>query len=118
MKKLIHFFYNAIPLSDLVKLRLKLFTYHWFGFIFKEMPGYRNWTDLQERIDVLKHENVSIRRPSASPRIDETNVNSSEYTKKVRKEIDFFKKREKVHDLPDIFHYWSNKHLLPIFHDE
>jgi SAM-dependent methyltransferase len=36
-----------------------------------------------------------------------------EYTNRAAKEIENFKADEVVHDLPEIFHYWSNKYLLP-----
>ena len=36
---------------------------------------------------------------------------SSQYRDKVEFEKDFFKEKEEIHDLPDIFHYWSNKYL-------
>jgi len=39
---------------------------------------------------------------------------ASSYEKKVANEINFYAECENVHDLPDIFHYWSNKYLLPI----
>jgi GT2 family glycosyltransferase/SAM-dependent methyltransferase len=36
-----------------------------------------------------------------------------DYSSRLSKEIDNFKQLENVHELPDIFHYWSNKYLLP-----
>jgi SAM-dependent methyltransferase len=38
----------------------------------------------------------------------------NDYQKKMRQEVAIFEKRVNVHDLPAIFHYWSNKFLLPI----
>jgi len=38
---------------------------------------------------------------------------SSRYEDKVEFEKNFFKEKEEIHDLPDIFHYWSNKYLAP-----
>jgi hypothetical protein len=35
------------------------------------------------------------------------------YADRINNEIDFYKDCHNVHDLPDIFHYWSNKYLLP-----
>ncbi|MCF6319884.1 MAG: class I SAM-dependent methyltransferase [Proteobacteria bacterium] len=40
-------------------------------------------------------------------------VNES-YETKIKNEILFYKDCHNVHDLPDIFHYWSNKYLLPL----
>jgi SAM-dependent methyltransferase len=36
-----------------------------------------------------------------------------DYKGKLQKEVEFFKSYENVHDLPGIFHYWSNKYLVP-----
>ena len=41
-------------------------------------------------------------------------VNISGYKDRMDNEIANYKDVENVHDLPDIFHYWSNKYLLPI----
>ena len=38
---------------------------------------------------------------------------SSEYALKLQNEQSFYKDCTNVHDLPDIFHYWSNKYLAP-----
>lgn len=39
----------------------------------------------------------------------------TDYAKRLNNELDFFSDCENVHDLPEIFHYWSNKFLLPKF---
>ena len=36
------------------------------------------------------------------------------YTARVLNEIRFYRNCEQVHDLPEIFHYWSNQYLLPM----
>ncbi len=41
------------------------------------------------------------------------NPHSIDYSEKIESEKDFFKEYEEVHDLPEIFHYWSNKYLAP-----
>jgi SAM-dependent methyltransferase len=38
---------------------------------------------------------------------------SFEYSVRLQSEQSFFNDCTKVHDLPDIFHYWSNKYLAP-----
>jgi SAM-dependent methyltransferase len=38
----------------------------------------------------------------------------SEYEKKLRREQDHFGGVANIHDLPPIFHYWSNKYIRPI----
>lgn len=40
-----------------------------------------------------------------------------EYQERMAKEVDFFKSYENVHDLPGIFHYWSNKYLVPKYRE-
>lgn len=42
-------------------------------------------------------------------------INEVDYKTKVEREVSFFKCCENVHDLPQIFHYWSNKYLVPKF---
>ena len=37
----------------------------------------------------------------------------SSYSTKIRQEIDYFKDKTELHELPAIFHYWSNKYLRP-----
>ena len=44
-------------------------------------------------------------------------VADDEYRKKVQQELAIYEKQVNVHDLPDIYHYWSNKYLAPIFRD-
>jgi hypothetical protein len=38
------------------------------------------------------------------------------YQQALKEEIANFREVENIHDLPDIFHYWSNKYLLPNFY--
>ncbi len=38
----------------------------------------------------------------------------TEYAKKMNEEINRYKDVLNIHELPEIFHYWSNKYLLPI----
>ena len=37
------------------------------------------------------------------------------YEARLEQEIEFYRGRENVHDLPGVFHYWSNKYLVPRF---
>jgi glycosyltransferase involved in cell wall biosynthesis/SAM-dependent methyltransferase len=39
------------------------------------------------------------------------------YKKKILQELAIYQKQVNVHDLPDIYHYWSNKYLAPIFQE-
>ena len=48
---------------------------------------------------------------------DSLNGHAQDYKDKLRKEIEIYKEQTVVHDLPEIFHYWSNKYLTPIFHE-
>lgn len=38
---------------------------------------------------------------------------NEDYQRKIENEINFYKDCHDVHALPEIFHYWSNKYLLP-----
>ena len=38
-----------------------------------------------------------------------------EYSLKVQQELAIYKQQVNVHDLPEIYHYWSNKFLKPMF---
>jgi SAM-dependent methyltransferase len=49
------------------------------------------------------------RRQSATRNVGVT----IDYQAKLQKEVEFFESYENVHDLPAIFHYWSNKYLVP-----
>jgi len=40
-------------------------------------------------------------------------INKDNYENRINNELNFYKDCHNVHDLPDIFHYWSNKYLLP-----
>ena len=40
-------------------------------------------------------------------------LNRNSYQNKIRNELHFYKDCHNVHELPDIFHYWSNTYLLP-----
>jgi SAM-dependent methyltransferase len=43
--------------------------------------------------------------------------NDSEYQSRIASELENFNDCTNVHELPEIFHYWSNKHLAPLkFH--
>lgn len=50
---------------------------------------------------------------SAIKRLAFSKESLSEYEKKLQNEQIFYKDCPLVHDLPDIFHYWSNKYLAP-----
>lgn len=39
--------------------------------------------------------------------------NEDNYEDRINNEIEFYKDCHNVHELPDVFHYWSNKYLLP-----
>lgn len=53
---------------------------------------------------------------SAETPIDEAaeRLNQRAYEQRREQEISRYAEVENVHDLPDIFHYWSNKYLLPM----
>ncbi len=41
-------------------------------------------------------------------------MNNASYQAKIKQELAQFKEVENIHDLPDIYHYWSNKYLTPM----
>ncbi|MES2025434.1 MAG: glycosyltransferase [Pseudomonadota bacterium] len=54
----------------------------------------------------------------SKPQVQASAVGVDEsYQKKIQQELAIYEKQVKVHDLPDIYHYWSNKYLAPIFHE-
>jgi len=44
-----------------------------------------------------------------------SNKKEVSYGSRLEKELEFFQSYQNVHDLPQIFHYWSNKYLVPKF---
>lgn len=40
-----------------------------------------------------------------------------EYAAKMARELENFREVANVHDLPEIYHYWSNKYLIPLFEE-
>lgn len=55
-----------------------------------------------------------IRRPWVYQNSQTESKDSVDYAQRLVEEGDAFDDLAQVHALPDIFHYWSNKHLLPI----
>ncbi len=53
------------------------------------------------------------KRLQAASSPDGGSIGAIEYAARVAKEIGIFADQIEVHDLPDIFHYWSNKYLRP-----
>jgi SAM-dependent methyltransferase len=41
-------------------------------------------------------------------------MGESDYDRKMRQELSTFEQRVNVHDLPEIFYYWFNTHILPM----
>jgi len=56
--------------------------------------------------------NSSDENPAARDRAYQPGE-QQDYQARLAKEKNFFKTREAVHALPDIFHYWSNKYIRP-----
>ena len=42
---------------------------------------------------------------------------NEDYQKKLMKELEVFENNVNVHDLSDIYHYWSNKYIAPMFQE-
>ena len=47
---------------------------------------------------------------------ESNSVSRKDYEARLEREVDFLKSYENVHDLPQIFHYWSNKYVVPKLH--
>lgn len=45
--------------------------------------------------------------------VSENTIGNADYLRKIQQELTIYEKQVNVHDLPDIFHYWSNKYLVP-----
>uniref|UniRef100_UPI003751EF63 glycosyltransferase n=1 Tax=Undibacterium sp. TaxID=1914977 RepID=UPI003751EF63 len=43
-----------------------------------------------------------------------THPQNEAYQKKIQQELDIYEKQFNVHDLPEIYHYWSNKYIAPL----
>jgi len=52
--------------------------------------------------------------PASAPSPSTPSANELAYRERIATETAVFADRVKVHDLPPIFHYWSNKHLRPL----
>jgi GT2 family glycosyltransferase/ubiquinone/menaquinone biosynthesis C-methylase UbiE/glycosyltransferase involved in cell wall biosynthesis len=48
---------------------------------------------------------------------DTSDAMNEEYTRKIQQELTIFENRANVHDLPNIYHYWSNKYLFPLLEE-
>src|SRR5215510_10333527 len=54
--------------------------------------------------------NSNFRRP---PLTDTPSIQLESYAERLRREIELFGAIERVHDLPEIFHFWSNRYVRP-----
>ena len=62
--------------------------------------------------------NSQVQSGNAAKPLQEQNspgYSQSDYQMKLAKEIEYYRSVSNVHDLPEIFHYWSNKYLVPKF---
>ena len=75
-----------------------------------------------KRLPALRHAPQPLKRlirgmrpSSASEEPDDPDPPQStdDYAQRLQKEQDIFAEQSEVHDLPEIFHYWSNTHLRP-----
>ena len=74
---------------------------------------YKAARDLKNSIPVLRHSyawlrSIVRRHPGKY---------STSYSGRLAAEADIFRDVAEVHDLPPIFHYWSNKHLRPMLEE-
>lgn len=62
----------------------------------------------------LKERVLSLHRRFAGVRASLFGSGDVAYSQRVTAELAAFRNCENVHDLPEIFHYWSNKYLVPL----
>jgi len=58
---------------------------------------------------------IPLCRPSPTSKYDSNLMKT--YEQKVEEQIKQFRDVENLEELPDIFHYWSNKYILPLLQD-
>ncbi len=73
---------------------------------FLREPMQRMWGASLTRVALKKADALRARRLSAD-----------EYDARISTETTIFEHQEDVHDLPAIYHYWSNKYVRPIFEE-
>ena len=59
---------------------------------------------------------ISFEKKNFNSAID-MNIDSNSYDEKLSQELNIFTTDVNVHNLPDIFHYWSNKFLKPMMEE-
>lgn len=84
--------WRKLPLSARGKRTLKAFLFTHFWFLIPDRIG----------------------RPWICQNPESVSNQDGEYVQRLVEERDAFDNLAEVHALPEIFHYWSNKHLLPL----
>lgn len=64
-----------------------------------------------------KNEDLRELKKTGNPKANNVIEADLDYQKKIQQELAIYEKQVKVHDLPEIFHYWSDKYLAPIFQE-
>ena len=81
----------------------------------RQLSLYRP-TEVESRIT----DSPAPEETSSSQPVEDTvflNGHADDYEDKLRKEIEIYKEQTIIHNLPEIFHYWSNKFLAPMFQE-
>lgn len=77
------------------------------------LPVIRNNYKLQLYKEVMPSLNSDIKTSSLS--LSKKNITTdSAYLNKIQQELLIYERQVDIHNLPSIYHYWSNKHLKPI----
>lgn len=92
MRNILRKLWRNLPLSARGKRQLKAFVFTHLWFLIPDKIG-RPW--VCQNSETVSHDNV-------------------DYAQRLVEERDAFDNLGEVHALPDIFHYWTNKHLLPL----
>jgi len=80
--------------------------------------GLRERVRLRTRLRALRANGsgaaATTTAPATAPAVTTVAEPESDYERRLAQESARFAEDLNVHDLPPIFHYWSNKHLLPV----
>jgi SAM-dependent methyltransferase len=102
--------YAAMPMRMGHKAALTSFAARRLPTVWRYLGGNRRPSDTNGSAGLA----LSTLSPEVSeePRLKRP---ASDYEERVKAEIEIYNRVDNVHALPDIFHYWSNKHLRPRF---
>jgi SAM-dependent methyltransferase len=93
--------FHNLPVGAHGKEMLKNAVYSRFPSIFGGLMSYQLWDNRRKALNRVSGSTLERSSPG------------QDYLERVAKEVSIFANNVKVHNLPNIFHYWSNKYLKP-----